>query len=196
MTQLGLSYLSPVNEILYTVAESHRDLYSILKLQQKNLASSVSREEALEQGFVTVEHDFELLKRMNTPFPHVIAKASDEVIGYTLVMLPHMRYEIPVLEAMFDQIDNMMYKGHLLSNTRYFIMGQVCISKDYRGLGVFKGLYHEMADRMTADFDYIVTEISLGNLRSINAHQKVGFETIKEYRAEDGEDWLIALWEI
>lgn len=185
-----------MNRILYTVAESDRDLYGILKLQQENLPSSVSREEALKEGFVTVEHDFPLLKKMNAPYPHIIGVDGNVVIGYTLVMLQHLRYDIPVLEPMFDQIDNLMYKGHLLSNSRYFVMGQVCIAKAYRGMGVFRGLYHEMAIRMTSDFDFILTEISLRNPRSVRAHQKIGFETVHEYRSDAGEDWVIVLWEI
>jgi len=45
---------------------------------------------------------------------------------------------------------------------------------------------------MRADFDYIITEISTRNHRSIRAHEKVGFETIKEYES-DGKEWKIVL---
>lgn len=183
-----------MSNIVYTIVESDHDLYGILKLQRENLATEISREEALEYGFVTVEHNFALLKRMNSPYPHIIAKDGEEVIGYTLVMSRELRDEIPVLVPMFEQIDNLTINGKMLKDTRYMIMGQVCIAKGYRGQGIFAGLYEEMARRMSVEFDYILTEVSLRNQRSLRAHHKVGFETIREYQADDGEVWAIVLW--
>ena len=185
-----------MNPIKYTIAETDSDLFGILKLQRQNLASAISREEALEQGFVTVEHDFALLKRMNEPYPHIIAKDVDIVVGYTLVMLREMRREIPVLFEMFDQIDSTVYQGRSLKDSNYVIMGQVCIAKGYRGMGIFQGLYEEMARRLKGVFDYIITEVSLKNKRSIRAHEKAGFETIKQYSSAAGEEWVIMLWKI
>lgn len=182
--------------ITYTVAATDSDLYGILQLQRDNLATTISRAEALEEGFVTVEHNFPLLKQMNSPYPHIIAKVDDQVVGYTLVMLHALRDEIPVLVPMFEQIDQIEFEGHLLKDSRYFIMGQVCIAKGYRGRGVFQGLYEEMARRMCSDFQYIITEVSLRNQRSLRAHHKVGFQTIKEFRSDDGEDWIIVLWKM
>jgi hypothetical protein len=185
-----------VNPINYTVAQTDSDLFGILKLQRQNLASAISREEALEQGFVTVEHDFALLKRMNEPYPHIIAKDVDIVVGYTLVMLRELRKEIPVLVEMFEKIDSISYDGKILRDANYVTMGQVCIAKGYRGRGIFQGLYAEMAKRLTGIFEYIITEVSLRNPRSIRAHEKVGFETVKEYKSREGEDWVIMLWKI
>lgn len=189
-------YLSAVNHLVYTIAGSDHELYGILKLQRENLATAISHEEALEQGFVTVEHDFALLRRMNALFPHIIAKDGEEVVGYTLVMSRDLRDEIPVLVPMFWQIDTITYDGQPLSDARYVVMGQVCIAKRYRGLGVFAGLYQEMATRLAPDFDFIITEVSLRNQRSLRAHHKVGFETIKEYQTDDGEEWAIVLWSV
>lgn len=189
-------YLSAVSSLVYTIAATDQDLYGILKLQRENLATEISNEEALEQGFVTVEHDFALLRRMNAPFPHIIAKDGNEVVGYTLVMSRDLRDEIPVLVPMFEQMDNLTYKGLPLRDTRYMVMGQVCIAKQFRGQGVFAGLYQEMATRLKMDFDLVITEVSLRNQRSLRAHHKVGFETIREYQTTDGEDWAIVLLEI
>jgi predicted GNAT family N-acyltransferase len=183
-----------VSTIHYTIAESDSDLYGILKLQRENLGVSISNEEALEEGFVTIEHDFALLKQMNSPYPHIIAKDGDTVVGYALVMQRELRDEIPVIAPMFDQIDGMTYQGLPLREANFIIMGQVCIAKAYRGQGVLQGLYQEMAKRMSQDFDYIITEISKRNPRSLKAHVKVGFETIREYQSKDGEEWVIVLW--
>jgi RimJ/RimL family protein N-acetyltransferase len=131
---------------------------------------------------------------MNSPYPHIIAKDGDTVVGYTLVMQRDLRDEIPVLIPMFDEIDKLTYNGRLLKDTAYVVMGQVCIAREYRGKGIFEGLYAEMARRMKSDFDVIITEVSSRNTRSLRAHDKIGFEKIHEYRDKDGEDWVIVLW--
>lgn len=180
-------------DINYTVASTDADLYGILKLQRANLPGSLTHEEALEQGFVTLQHNFALLKRMNIPYPHLIAKREDRVIGYALVMLPDLRAAIPALIPMFAQIDALEYAGQKLRDARYVVMGQVCIAKDYRGQGIFKRLYDEMVMHVSPHFDFILTEVSGRNTRSMRAHEKIGFENICDYTSDDGEDWSILL---
>jgi predicted GNAT superfamily acetyltransferase len=72
-------------------------------------------------------------------------------------------------------------------------MGQVCIAKGYRGQGIFQGLYQEMANQLEPHFEYIITEVSKRNPRSIRAHEKVGFLNVREYTSDDGEEWVILL---
>lgn len=177
----------------YGVVQSDDDLVQILELQKQNLKSVVSEEEKSREGFLTLSHDFALLKEMNHPYPHIICKAKDRVVGYTLVMLHKIQTQIPELGHMFDQINSLTYSGQLLAQSRYFIMGQVCVAKEARGKGVFSGLYKEMSTRMSHDFDYIITEIDHKNPRSIHAHKKVGFETIHRYQDANGTWWDLIL---
>jgi len=67
----------------YGVAKSDKDLFEILALQKANLPANISFKEANSEGFVTVNHNFDLLKKMNSPFPHIIATSENKVIGYT-----------------------------------------------------------------------------------------------------------------
>lgn len=178
----------------YNTSDTDSDLQQILDLQFENLPKNISSQEANSQGFVTVHHEFDLLKKMNQPYPHIVARDDEKIIGYTLVMLRSFEKEIPVLVPMFEQINNTHYNGKKLGEAKYFIMGQVCIHKNYSGQGVFKGLYEEMKKRMTPYFDYIITEVATRNTRSMRAHEKIGFENIHQYNA--GEEWAILLWSI
>ena len=175
----------------YGVANTDNDLLQILDLQAINLPSNISEEEAQSQGFVTVHHDFDLLKKMNAPYPHIVARDSDRIIGYTLVMLRSFEKEIPVLIPMFQQIDAIIFDNKKLGNAKYFVMGQVCIDKAYRGRSIFAGLYNEMKKRMSPFFEYIITEVDKRNIRSLRAHEKVGFKNVLEYSTE--KDWVILL---
>lgn len=167
-----------------------------MALQRANLPARLTEQEARREGFVTVEHDLDLLTRMNTPHPHIVARAAGEIIGYALVMGREMAKSIPVLLDMFEQINAIVYRGNRLGQSRYVVMGQICIAKAWRGKGVFAGLYEAMARRLSGHFDYIITEIALRNTRSMRAHEKAGFEKVLEYRGATGEDWTIVLLDI
>lgn len=180
--------------IQYTTAASQKDIQQILELQWINLPKNISTSEAKDQGFVTVHHDIDILMAMNEKFQHVIAKDKEKVIGYTLVMLPEFGNQIPVLTSMFDKINQLTYNGNALKKITYFVMGQVCVDKNYRGQGVFHGLYQKMKIEMSNHFDCIVTEIATRNTRSMRAHEKVGFDTINIYSTPE-EEWAIVAWD-
>jgi len=175
-----------------TQAKSDTDLQGILALQRKNLAVNLSPEEVADQGFVTVVHHLDILRRMNDAGAHTIAKDGNLVVGYALTMLPSFRTEIPVLMSMFDRLDDMQWNGKSLQDTAYFVMGQVCVAKEYRGQGVFDGLYHGLKNFNANRFELVVTEISRRNTRSLRAHERFGFDIMQEFTDEEnGEEWVI-----
>ncbi|HEY1200857.1 MAG TPA: GNAT family N-acetyltransferase, partial [Niastella sp.] len=83
--------------ITYTTAKNDTDLQQILALQKQNLASGLTKEQISSQGFVTVSHRFEELKKMNEIEQHVIGKDNDRVVAYLLAMTAHSRFDVPVL---------------------------------------------------------------------------------------------------
>jgi len=181
--------------VQYTTVQTKKDLQQILQLQLNNLPKNISLEEAKNQGFVTVQHSMDILQSMNSPYPHIIAKVEDKVIGYALVMLQKFKEEIPVLKPMFKKIDSLSFNNRSLLNTKYFVMGQVCIDKKHRRQGVFNSLYQQMRREMSPLFDCIITEIATRNTRSMRAHKKVGFEVICVYTTPK-EEWAIVAWSI
>ncbi len=181
--------------IQYGLSHSQEDLQQILNLQAFNLPAHISESEKKSEGFVTIHHDLNILSAMNEPYPHVVARVENQIIGYTLVMLRKFANDIPYLLPMFNIIDQQVYQGRQLRETPYFVMGQVCIAKDFRGQGLFLGLYQKLKEQMAPHFDMVITEVSINNPRSIRAHEKVGFKNIKEYATDDGEQWVILLWD-
>ena len=73
-------------------------------------------------------------------------------------------------------------------------MGQVCVDKAYRGKGVFDMLYQHHKQVLKDRFDFVVTEISTNNLRSVRAHEKVGFKNIHTYK-DAVDEWSVVLWD-
>lgn len=181
-------------KILYTEANEALDLMGILELQSLNHFTNIAEETAKEQGFVTVRHDFDTLSAMNKKFHHVIAKQGDRIVGYTLVMLKEFGKSIPELLSMFEEIESVQYKNMPLGQLPYFVMGQVCVAREVRGMNVFASLYEKLKQNMAQHFDYIVTEIAERNSRSMRAHSKIGFETIHSYtELQSGERWNVVI---
>jgi len=173
--------------IIYTKVTSDRELNEILELQDKNLLENLSEEEKKEHGFVTIKHTFEILKAMNDVCSHTIAKHEDKVVGFALSMTKEFSEDIEVLKPMFHEISK------LVSDENYIVMGQICIDIKYRKQGVFKGLYEFMkTDICLNTFDSIITEIDIKNERSLNAHEAIGFERLKDFKAGD-KNWRIVL---
>ncbi|MEW7278778.1 GNAT family N-acetyltransferase [Aquimarina sp. 2201CG1-2-11] len=161
----------------------------ILHLQQSNLPVSISESEKQKEGFLTVKHDLTILAKMNSVQQHIIAKNEDKVIGYALCMTKDFKNDIPVLEPMFVQVDNVIDVS-----TSYITMGQICVDKEYRRQGVFRGLYQKMKEQLKGKYDLLITEVDADNLRSLQAHYAVGFEKLTTYEAS-GATWQVVCWD-
>ena len=173
----------------YKTAQTTQELNQIIELQRANIPSVISEEESQKEGFVTVHHNFEILKTMNDKCPHIIAKSNDKVVGYALCMLKEFKEDIEVLKPMFKKIDNCLSNGET-----YFAMGQICVDKAFRKQGVFRGLYAFMKQEMSSEYDMIITEVDEKNTRSINAHYAVGFKLLHAYKS-NGQDWALISWD-
>lgn len=185
-------------EIFFTTVSTPKEVSQILDLQAENHVSTVSPAVAQEQGFVTVKHNLEVLQRMNDAAPSIIAKAGDDLAGYALVMPRSFAIDIPILQPMFDLLNSLSWKGQALrDDPRWFVMGQICVAKAYRGMGVFDGMYQKMKEVYHRDYDFVITEIAERNTRSIRAHERVGFQTLHTFSDPvAGEDWRVVILEI
>lgn len=178
--------------IIFKTTETYDELVGILELQQANHIKNLDN---LDQGFVFAEHSIDDLARMNSFAPHIIAKDDENVVAYVLAMTVDCRYDIEMLIPMFEQFDELVVNGIALSTYNYLVVGQVAVAKDYRGQGIFDQIYALYRDVHGDNFDFAITEISERNYRSLAAHARVGFQEISRYPNEDGDIWVIVVWD-
>jgi len=181
--------------IAYTISTTDKDLREIMALQKSNLPDNLSEEEMQKQGFVTVVHRYEDLKKMNGIEQSIIAKDNDRIIAYLLAMTEQSKTDIPVLVPMFELFRQIAWRGKPVSAWRYLVVGQVCVDKDYRGQGILDECYAAYKQHFKDKYDFAITEIATKNGRSVNAHKRVGFTEIHRYTAPDGEEWSVVLWD-
>lgn len=173
--------------IYYEQTSTIAQLEQILALQQRNLPKNLSTEEKEQEGFLTVEHSLRFLNEMNDECPHIIALEYGKVVGYALCMHPKFASSIEVLKPMFHEINKLTQ-----NNCNYMVMGQICISIEYRSKGIFRGLYKTMKEKLPKGFDTIITEVDAKNKRSLNAHIALGFQELKRYSV-DNKEWSLIL---
>jgi GNAT superfamily N-acetyltransferase len=163
-------------------------------VQQQYLSGLNTTAEEKEQGFVTMHHNLEKLHRLHALATSVIIKGSEIVIAYAFVMLTQAGSLIPELKSMFEKLESLSWNDKPLQQYRYYVMGQVCVDKPYRGQGVFQMLYDKHKELMQPHYDFLVTEIATRNTRRIRAHEKVGFELLHRF-SDEKEEWDIVVWD-
>jgi L-amino acid N-acyltransferase YncA len=176
------------------LVNNEEELKGIQVLQQQNLRKYLTESEALEQGFVTAEYSIEFLQNMHRAAPSVIAVADGKVVGYSLVALKSIREEHILLADLFNTIDHTKYQSKDLSQSDYVVVGQLCVGKGFRGIGLVEKLYQYFKDCYSNEFEYCITDVAQENQRSLKAHQKRGFQVI-DTLMYGGFGWDIVLWD-
>lgn len=172
--------------ITYGNVETKEELHQILALQKANLPDNISQEILSSEGFVTANHTFDLLLRMNDVCQHIIAKDGKKVVGYVLCMHSQFANEIEILKPMFAEIDSLPK-----ATDNYMVMGQICIDKSYRRIGIFRELYKTMRESLP-EYDCIITSVDSENIRSLDAHYAIGFFDLKTFNAAN-RDWKLII---
>ena len=161
------------------LARHDQDLQGILALQEAS-------REPTPDGFVTVKHNLEILQTMHRIAPSVVAwDEHDQIVAYAITMPQEARQLVPILEPMFQMLETLPIRGS------WYVMGQVAVAPSQRGQGVFDALYHQHRDRYAKRWDQIITEVATRNGRSMRAHQRVGFRTIKTFR-DQTDEWAVS----
>ena len=173
---------------------THDEIIQIHKMNQLYLRSNLSAQVQEEEGFVSWLYPVFLLQQMHSIIPSIIVKDDEQVVGYALVTPIEAGSFHNDLKILIDHLETIDYKGKPLLAYSYYVMGQVCIDKEYRGKGIFSMLFQKHKEIYSDQYELLVTEISTKNLRSQKAHEKVGFTTIYTY-TDALDDWNVVVWD-
>lgn len=181
--------------ITITTSSTIKELEGILELQKQNLKKDLTSEQIKEQGFVTVSHSLDDLEKMHRYEPNIVAKDGDMIAAYLLGMTEQSKNDIPRLTEMYESFDHIIYQGKPVSDYQYIVVGQVCVGQNYRGKGLFDQCYAVYKKYFEEKYDFAITEIAGINLRSMNAHKRIGFEVIYIYTDSSGVEWNVVVWD-
>lgn len=177
-----------------TTVSSDKELEQILHLQQQNLKQHISQEEKDAQGFLTMQFNLPMLQQLHALAPSIIIRHQDDVVAYAMTVTLEGRQAYPDLEPMFVNFGNLQWRDKPLYDYRFYVMGQICVSKAHRAKGLFDKLYQHHKEVYSPHYDFIITEISTSNTRSLQAHKRVGFTTIHTYQ-DIVDTWNVVIWD-
>jgi len=180
--------------IAIKLVSTQDELRGIQQLQKENLRKHITEKEATTQGFLMAEYSINFLQKMHDAAPSIIAVADGKVVGYSLVALKMIRDEHELLADLFNTIDALQYQSKDLVASNYVVVGQLCIGKNFRGMGLVDRLYQCFKDCYADQYEYSLTDIAKENQRSLKAHQRKGFQVINEL-SYGGIGWDIVLWD-
>jgi ribosomal protein S18 acetylase RimI-like enzyme len=181
-------------EVVIKRVSENEELVAIEQLQAINLRKNIDSDTALSQGFLTAEYTLEYLKAMHDASPSIIAKDGNTVVGYALVTTKEVKHGHDLVADLFNVIDTKTYKGQLLKEVNYVVVGQLCVGEGYRGQGLVKRMYDYYRDCLSPEYKYLITDVAQANTRSLNAHKKSGFQVL-DTLVYAGIGWDIVLWD-
>ena len=173
-----------------------KDLPQIESLQRANLARNVDDAQKEKEGFVSVETDLPLLSQINRDIGILVAKADDKLVGYEMPLGLEHAAQIPLLDPFIKRFTQLDYEERKIRDSRWVIEGQICVSRDYKGLGISEELHKHFIDMLKGRYDLIITEISDQNPKSLHVHtKKLGMKVCDQYHAE-GRNWFVLMQDI
>ncbi len=180
--------------ITFHLTESLDELRQIKDIQKRHQKETIVPELRERTGFVTAEYDVSLLVKMHELLPAIIAKDGDKVVGYALVTDRRIIGNHDLLDDLFNQINQLSFKGCPLAKTNYTVVGQLCIDRNYGGQGIAQGIYKKYQSQYSGAFEYCLTDVDCKNPRSLRTHLRAGFQIIHKIEYGNAE-WDIVLWD-
>ena len=176
------------------LATTDQELLQLAALSNANRSDNISAEEKATEGFVSWVYTPDILRTINAIAPSVIVMDEGALAGYAITLTSECLHAYPAAAHTYNHVLPLHFKGRALGEQRFYLMGQICVAKAWRGQGIVGALYNGHRQYYSPQFDALVTEISMANPRSLKAHQKIGFETIDRH-FENGHDWAVVAWD-
>lgn len=159
------------------------DYLGIVALQNKNLRAALTAPEQAD-GFLSVQFSEEQFQAMNHDLCVIVGVDQKAVRCYACASSLEFNQQVPLIVNMCEDLKKISYQKKRLSDYASFIYGPVCIDKAYRGKGILLNLFQEVLAFLRKEHSYLellVTLIAKNNLRSLNAHKKLGLEMVGEF---------------
>jgi len=167
------------------------DLAGVASLQNDNLMTHLEPDK-LTDGFLSGSFTEEQFSRMNDDLCVVVCLDADRVVGFLCTSTTDYNRQFGLPAAMIARYPHATYGGRPLSAFTSFVAGPVCVDKQYRGMGIFEGLYRALVGLLPVKYEVVVTFVSVDNPRSIHAHEKVGLKKVDHFEFSGREFVILA----
>ena len=170
---------------------TENDYQGMLDLQNENFVMNLTDDEK-KQGFLSVKFTKEQFNAMNKEGPGIVlCKDDDIVVGYLCTSSLSFNKAFALPAAMIELYPKTIYKNKALDQYHSIIIGPWCIKQNYRGKGIFLGLWKALYDILPKDINLLTTFISTDNSHSLYAAKKADMEVLTTFEFNKKEFWLL-----
>ena len=165
------------------------DIEATLKLHAKYQIDTI-KEEDKKDGFVTTPFTKEELKELIEQEQGLfIAKEGDEVKAYVMSASWQFWSKWDMFSFMIKNLDKVVYNDVKLTVENSYQYGPICIDKSVRGSEVLPNIFNFALENMAKRYPILVTFINQINMRSFNAHKKLGLDIVDEFTYNNNRYW-------
>jgi hypothetical protein len=185
---------NPLIEPLVFRRAEPQDYAQIVIMQNENLSTVLTAEEKASGGFLSVPLSVEDFQVMNQEIAVVVASCGKEVVAYHCASSCQYHQSVPLCACMMERFANVLYEGKPLVHYTCFVVGPMCIAKNYRGKGIYLQLWQELMKHIPAGLEMGVAPASEANPRALHAHtQKAGMLVVDRFSFHDQRYVTLAL---
>ncbi|EGU38740.1 GNAT family N-acetyltransferase [Vibrio scophthalmi] len=147
-----------------------QDVSALVRLQNESHVSNISQQH-LGDGFLnTVLNEKQLLNAINHQQAVYVAEFDNKIIAMAVCACWQFWYFSSSMKNIAKNIHNIKVVGGNLTETNSLFWGPVCVSRQFRGQGIFASLFEYARTQSSAQYRYIYTVIHQANRRSRSAH--------------------------
>ena len=132
--------------------------------------------------FVTTPFTIEQIENLIELDGVFIACDENKVISYVMCASWHYWVAWPMFEYMASFLETLEFNKTKLTMDNSYQYGPICVSKEYRGQGIFENIFEFARKEMNKRYPILVTFINKINTRSYEAHvRKLGLEVVTQF---------------
>ena len=170
----------------YKVAEIS-DIEATLKLHAKYQVDTINPEDK-KDGFVTTPFSTqELTELIEQESGLFIAKDGDEVVAYVMSASWDFWSKWPMFAYMVQNLEGKNFKGIPITKNNSYQYGPIAIDKRFRGTVLLFEIFDFAREHMSKRYPILVTFVNKINIRSYNAHKKLGLEILSEFEYNNNQ---------
>lgn len=168
------------------------DIPGIILLEKKYHRDSISKEDK-PGGFIGTFFSESKLKRLIEEEKSLsVACDGESVVGFAGAASWNLWKTWEVFQPMIDDLQNIEYKGTVLTVENCYQYGPACIDRDYRNTEVLPNLFECSRLLMKDRYPILVTYVSQDNQRSFQAHsRKLGLDVVKQFEFHDNKLYVL-----
>lgn len=154
--------------VKYRLAELE-DIPAIQALMSENHVNSMNERDKAD-GFISAELNQEQLSRLISDEQALFVAYDDKVAAMGVCASWDFWSDWQAVQTLSHGLNKVMLDGTRFSRENSYLWGPVCISKNYRGQGIFESLFNYSKQMMSSHYPLIYTYVHEDNHRSFAAH--------------------------